>query len=133
MTTPPPSPAALRAAEAIEMEVNDCLVADTQFNVATFAAIINRETQRWLPIAEAPKDGTPFIGTYGRRGVFTTWWQPYHVFGPEKPGGGCDVVGTSHSWAHDEGDSIHGGEPKEWIPMPATLQPLPTPPTEPNR
>jgi hypothetical protein len=81
---------------------------------------------RWLPIADAPKDGTKFIGKYGGL-VFITWWQAHNIFGPAKPGGGHDVVGQSYSWSHSETHSIFGGTPDGWMPMP-TNQPLPPPP-----
>jgi hypothetical protein len=95
--------------------------------VADFARQLERElASRWLPIDQAPKDGTKFIGKYGGL-VFITWWQAHNIFGPAKPGGGHDVVGQSYSWSHSETHSIFGGTPDGWMPMP-TNQPLPPPP-----
>lgn len=115
MTTPPPSPAALRAAQAI---VNMVWYRDTA--ESDIAAIIDRETApKWLPIAEAPKGG-------GLR--FFVRFGPQHY-------GYCYLTqpeeGFMQTWRFASGE-LQGKQapwPTHWM---HAVEPLHAPPTEPN-
>lgn len=72
---------------------------------------------QWRDMASAPKDGTRFIGKYGHL-VFTTHWQAFNDFGPQKPGGGCDVIGRHFGWSHEESDRMGYLAPTAWMPLP---------------
>lgn len=110
MTTPPPSPTALRAAEKLKecfyIEESTGFCRSTANN-EEIAAIIDRETApTWLPIAEAPKDGTRVL-----------IWS----YGPGTEVGYFYVNGNFKQWRS-------AGTQR----APKYFQPLPAPPTEPN-
>lgn len=67
----------------------------------------------WMPISEAPQDGTPFIGLVERT-PFKTWWQAYYDKWPHEEGGPTFKYG----WNCDMGDKHMPCHPTHWIPLP---------------
>lgn len=72
----------------------------------------------WKLIETAPKDGSKFIGLMPDGLVYITHRQAYNIFGEQKEGGGCDVVGKRWGWSYEQSDAHVPCSPTHWMPLP---------------